>query len=83
MNADERTIIAIRVADHTRALWKRGDLESPISTRMLISWSRFVAGGYSVREAAEYTVIPMFSEDGQEESDRAKVRLALGGKVAY
>ncbi len=72
----------IRVADHTRTLWKRGDLESPISTRMLISWSRFVAGGYSVREAAEYTVIPMFSEDGQEESDRAKVRLALGGKVA-
>ncbi len=72
----------IRVAEHTRTLWKQGEIDSPISTRMLISWARFVAGGYSVMDAAEYTVVPMYSEDGAEASDRAKVRFALSGKVA-
>ena len=72
----------IRVARHTRTLWANGELESPISTRSLVSWARFVGGGYSIKDAAEYTIIPLYSEDGGEESDRAKVKQTLEGKVA-
>jgi MoxR-like ATPase len=71
----------IKVAQHTRTLWKNGELESPISTRLLLSWARYVAGGYTIKDAAEYTVTPVYTEDGGAESDRAKVKLAIDGKV--
>lgn len=72
----------IAVAEHTRVLWRNGELEAPISTRLLLSWARLVAGGYSVKDAAEYTVIPVYTEDGGADSDRAKVKMAIDGKVA-
>lgn len=72
----------IAVAEHSRILWREGDLEAPISTRLLLSWSRLVAGGYSVKDAAEYTVIPVYTEDGGADSDRAKIKMAIDGKVA-
>jgi MoxR-like ATPase len=79
---EEQAKTMIKVAEHTRVLWKNGDIESPISTRLLLSWARYVAGGYSIKDAAEYTIIPVYTEDGGTDSDRAKVKLALDGKVA-
>ena len=77
--ADAASIV--RVAEHTRTLWTQGELETPISTRSLVSWARFISGGYTIKDAAEYTIIPLYSEDGGAESDRAKVKLAVDGKV--
>ena len=79
---DEDGKSLLRVANHTRTLWMNDELDSPISTRSLLSWARMVAGGYTIKEAADYTVIPMYSEDGGAESDRAKVKMAIDGKVS-
>ncbi len=72
----------VDVAEHTRILWRNGEIESPISTRLLMSWARYVAGGQNLKTAAESTVIPVYNEDGGADSDRAKVKMALDGKVA-
>jgi MoxR-like ATPase len=79
---EEKAKGMIAVAEHTRTLWKAGELESPISTAHLLSWARAVAGGYSVKDAAEYTVIPGYTEDGGSDSDRAKVKMSIEGLVA-
>lgn len=71
----------VRVAAHTRTLWMNGELESPISTRSLVAWARYIAGGYTIKDASEYTISPLYSEDGGMESDRAKVKQAIDGKV--
>lgn len=72
----------VRVAGHTREMWRRDELESPISTRTNGLWALLVSGGYTLKEAADYTVLPMFSDDGGSSSDRAKVSASIEGKVA-
>lgn len=71
-----------KVADATRRLWREGTIEQPISTRTLVTWALLIAGGYDVMQAAEYTVLPLYSDDGGVESDRAKVRLQIEGKAS-
>lgn len=78
---DEQANMLVRVANHTRKLWQNGELESPISTRSLVSWARLVGGGYTIKDAADYTIIPLYNEDGGVESDRAKVKQAVDGKT--
>jgi len=80
--AEDDAKALIRVAEHTRKLWKLGELESPISTRTLVTWALLIAGGYPIKEAAEYTVVPLYNEDGGSDSDRARVKMAIDGKVA-
>lgn len=71
-----------RIAEASRRLWREGTIEQPISTRTLNVWALLVAGGRDVMAAAERTVLPLYSEDGGVDSDRAKVRLQIEGKVA-
>ena len=68
------------VAESSRRMWKAGTIESPISTRTLVTWALLVAGGYSVMQAADYTVLPMYSEDGGVDSDRTRIRLEIEAK---
>lgn len=79
--SDAQAASLVRVADNSRQLWQSGELESPISTRSLVAWARLIAGGYTIKEAAEYAIYPLYSEDGDSESDRAKVKMAVDGKV--
>lgn len=72
----------VKVADASRRLWRAQDIEQPISTRSLEIWALLVAGGYTIMQAADYTVIPLYSEDGGESSDRTKVRAEIEGKAA-
>lgn len=81
ITAEDATSLA-RVAHATRNMWREQTIEQPISTRTLVTWSLLVSGGYDIMQAAEYTVLPLYSEDGGVESDRAKVRLQIEGKVA-
>lgn len=78
----EDATLLTKVAEASRNLWREQAIEQPISTRTLNIWALLVAGGYDVMQAAEYTVLPLYSEDGGVESDRAKVRLQIEGKVA-
>jgi midasin (ATPase involved in ribosome maturation) len=70
------------IAESSRRMWKAQTIEQPISTRTLVTWALLVAGGYTIMQAAEYTVLPMYSEDGGVDSDRSKVRLEIQGKGA-
>lgn len=71
-----------KIAEASRNLWIEQVIESPISTRTLNNWALLVAGGYDIMTAANYTVLPLYSEDGGPESDRARIRLQIEGKVA-
>jgi MoxR-like ATPase len=75
----EASVLA-KVAAATRQMWRSQEIEQPISTRSLVTWALLVAGGYDPMQAAEYTILPLYSEDGGVESDRAKVRLQIEGK---
>lgn len=73
--------IMVEIANMSRDNWKSGNIDAPISTRTLITWAAYVAGGYEIKDAAEYTVVPQYPEDGGNESERAKVRQIISTKV--
>ena len=74
--------LMVDIADQTRRKWKTGDLESPVSTRTLIAAAYLVASGMSVIQAFEYTVLPLYKDDGGAQSERAMVKLIVSGKSA-
>lgn len=76
---DARSISII--AEATRVKWREQQIEQPISTRTAVMWALLVSGGYDLMQAAEYTVLPLYSDDGGVESDRAKVRLEIQAKT--
>lgn len=81
VDKDNAKVLA-KVAQSSREMWRNGEINDPISTRSLVTWALLVAGGYDVMAAAEYTILPLYSEDGGVDSDRAKIRLHLEGKAA-
>jgi MoxR-like ATPase len=72
----------VEIANDSRAAWQSQTLDQPISTRILLAWAMWVSGGYSIKDAADYTVMPMYSDDGGVESDRARIRIMVTGKGA-
>jgi MoxR-like ATPase len=67
----------VRVATQTRALSASASITAPgVSTRQLISAAIEVAFGASPLEAAETAFVQAYDSEGNEASDRAKVRLA-------
>jgi len=72
--------IACEIAKETRAKWQTGDLEQPVSTRTLVAVGYLLSSGMSVAEAFEYTVLPMYRNDGGASSERSLVKLILSGK---
>jgi len=70
----------VRVANLSRKRWEQDEIESPISTRTLKNWALLVSGGYTIKKAAEYTVIPLYSNDGGLASDRTKIASMIEGK---
>lgn len=77
----EQARLLVSVAEASRGMWKQEEVESPISTRTLVNWALLVAGGYTIKKAAEYTVMPLYSEDGGAASDRARISAAIEGRV--
>lgn len=71
----------VDIAQQTRQKAKNSELGFPISTRNLIDTANLVASGQSVVEAANFTFITMYSEDGGAASERVIVRQIVAGKA--
>lgn len=69
------------VANHTREMWRRDEIERPISTRLLLKWALLVAAGMPIGKAAEFSVLGQYRADGGEAGDLRKVRNAVQGKA--
>jgi MoxR-like ATPase len=80
ISAENARLLA-QVAESSRILWRDQTVSDPISTRSLVTWGLLVAGGYDPMAAAEYTILPLYSEDGGVESDRARIRLQIEAKI--
>lgn len=71
----------VDIAGMTRQKVKQGDLDEAISTRNLLDASVLVAAGMPITEAAEFTFIMFYSEDGGAASHRTSVRQIVTGKA--
>lgn len=69
------------VANHTREMWRRDEIERPISTRLLLKWSLLVSAGMPIGKAAEFSILGQYRADGGEAGDLRKVRNAVQGKA--
>lgn len=57
-------------------------ISKAVSTRQLLAASKAVRIGLSPNEALEYTIVPTYSADGGQESDRAHILQIIQGKLA-
>lgn len=73
--------LLVDIAMLTRTKHRQGDLEESVSTRNLLDAAALVAAGMGIRDAAEYTFVKFYSEEGGASSHRAIVRQILNGKV--
>jgi len=54
-----------------------GRLETPISTRAGIETCKMMKSGFTLIEAAEFNIVPLYSEDGSSDSERTFIRQQL------
>lgn len=80
----KRTNIVRRDAEHLvafahdcRDMWRREELATPVSTRMLIEAAAAVTDGFSLIQALEYTVLNFYDSTEGAYSDRTRVRQLL------
>ena len=67
----------VAFAHECRSLWRRDELSTPVSTRMLIIAARAVFDGFPILEAVEYTIMTFYSASDGAFSERTKVRELL------
>lgn len=78
-SAKAKTLVDI--AQATRQKVKTGDLERPVSTRNLLATAALVAAGMSIPQAADYTFVTDYGEDGGAGSQRVMVKQIVAGKA--
>jgi MoxR-like ATPase len=73
-NVDEKNAKGIvKVAKEVRKQFTKGDLSNTISVRHTLQAASLVADGFTILEALNYTIMPLFdNSDGSEE--RAKIK---------
>jgi MoxR-like ATPase len=72
----------VEIAVQTRRKVETADLSKPVSTRNLLETAALVAAGMRIDQAAEYTFIKFYSEEGSPNSERVMVRQIVTGKSA-
>jgi len=72
---EARKLVAF--AHACRDLWRRDELSTPVSTRMLLEAAEAVRDGFTMLEALQYTVLPLFDASAGVGAERAKVRQIL------
>ena len=70
------------IANLTRQRAKNNDLDEGVSTRNLLDASVLVAAGMPIVDAAEYTFVRFYEEEGGAASQRVAVRQIVTGKAA-
>jgi MoxR-like ATPase len=78
---DGKAKTLVDIAQQTRNKVASSDISFPISTRNLLDTANLVASGMSIVEAADYTFIRFYSEDGGASSERVMVRQIVAGKA--
>jgi len=78
--ASAKTLVDI--ANLTRQRAKNNDLDEGVSTRNLLDASVLVAAGMPIVDAAEYTFVRFYEEEGGAASQRVAVRQIVTGKAA-
>ena len=67
----------VAFAQECRGLWRRDELSTPVSTRMLLAAGEMVSGGFSLLEALTPSVLNFFDASDSVCSERMKVRQLL------
>lgn len=75
-------VTLVDIAEMTRQRSRTGDLDEGVSTRNLLDAAILVAAGMPITEAAEYTFVKFYSEEGGASSQRVNVRQIVTGKAA-
>lgn len=78
--SDAKTLVDIARLTRDRA--KNNDLDEGVSTRNLLDASVLVAAGMPIIDAAEYTFVRFYDEEGGAASQRVAVRQIVTGKAA-
>jgi MoxR-like ATPase len=76
-NADSYELNAIaEIANHTREQIKSdvGKLSTAVSTRISVEMAGLIYDGFTLIEAAEVAIFPLYSQDGGMESERTYVK---------
>jgi MoxR-like ATPase len=77
----DKAKILVEIAAQTRQKAANSDLSFPISTRNLLDAGNLVASGMSIVDAADYTFVKFYSEEGGTGSERLIVRQIVAGKA--
>lgn len=77
----KRAQLLVEIAQKSRLSAAAGDLTTPISTRMLLASALLVAAGMPTQQAAEFTFLPAYSDEGGPKSERMLLRQLLQGKT--
>ena len=70
------------LAFQQREAKKLGDFVEEISTRMLLEAAELLVDGFDFLESCRYTILNVFSNDGQESSERARVTQMIQKRMA-
>ena len=79
INEESANMIA-EFAETCRAMWKRDELGTPISTRMTLETGYMMADGFDFNKSVEATILPHFDNDGTASSDATKIKQAMQKK---
>lgn len=71
--AVEDAIKLCEVAEQQREAKRAGDFVEEISTRMLLEASELLVDGFDFTESCKYTILNIFSSEGNESSERSRV----------
>jgi len=77
---EEKIKLMVQIANRSRQMWVKQDLSRPISTRILIFACRLVRDGASIARAFELTAVPLYSQDGGQQSERGLIKGIISGK---
>ena len=65
--------VLCEVAEQQRESKNSGDFMEDISTRMLLEAAEMLVDGFPMYEACKFSILNIFSQEGAESSERAKV----------
>lgn len=78
--SEENANMIAEFAETCRAMWKRDELGTPISTRMTLETGYLMADGFDFNKSIEAAILPHFDNDGTASSDATKIKQAMQKK---
>lgn len=67
-------------ADTCRKMWKKGELSTPVSTRMTLEAGFLIKDGFDFTQSITASILPFFENDGTPACDAMKVKQAMQKK---